>query len=65
MNAVDICNACDVNEADPESPAGYCIACEAEARAQGTLAARCPAREHAHWLPHATTPDCVAYMAEL
>lgn len=34
MNALDICNGCDINEMDPESEAGYCADCEAEARAQ-------------------------------
>lgn len=34
MIALDICNGCDVNEADPTSAAGYCAECEAEARAQ-------------------------------
>jgi hypothetical protein len=34
MDALTTCNACDVNQADPESLAGYCIECEAEARAQ-------------------------------
>lgn len=32
MNALDICNGCEVNEADPDSVAGYCSECEAEAR---------------------------------
>lgn len=64
MNALDICNACDINEMEPDSAAGYCAECQAEANAQGTLAAKCPARDHANWLPHATTDDCVAFMAE-
>lgn len=64
MNALDICNACDVNEADPGNPGGYCTECQAAANEAGTLAARCPARDHANWLPHATTPDCIALMAE-
>lgn len=28
---MNTCNGCDVNDADPGSPAGYCIGCEAEA----------------------------------
>lgn len=27
MNALDLCNACDVNEADPDNAAGYCADC--------------------------------------
>lgn len=34
MNILDMCNACEVNEATEDSPGGYCAECEAEARAQ-------------------------------
>lgn len=32
-NALTLCNCCDVNEADPDSRAGYCSECEGAARA--------------------------------
>jgi hypothetical protein len=34
MNALDKCNACEINDADADSPGGYCTECEAEARVQ-------------------------------
>jgi hypothetical protein len=34
MNALEMCNACEVEPANLESAAGYCDECEAEARAQ-------------------------------
>lgn len=35
-SALETCNACDVNAADPASPGGYCSDCEREARSQPT-----------------------------
>lgn len=34
MNAIDLCNACDANPADPASTAGYCIDCHRKAVAR-------------------------------
>lgn len=41
MNALDVCNACEVNDADPDSPAGYCTECEAEARIESNHSSHC------------------------
>lgn len=32
MNALELCNCCDVNDAAPTSRAGYCDECERAAR---------------------------------
>ncbi len=37
-DALDTCNACDALGVDPTSPAGYCTACETEARNTDTVA---------------------------
>lgn len=39
-DALDICNACDINEADPDSLGGYCTECQEAANKAGTLAAQ-------------------------
>lgn len=36
LNALELCNSCDIRRAEPSSPAGYCAVCEAEARGQTT-----------------------------
>lgn len=32
MNALELCNGCEIDKADPASPGGYCTACENAAR---------------------------------
>lgn len=38
----DLCNGCEIRSADPDSPAGYCLECEAGARREtATFEAKC------------------------